>query len=129
MRTQPTATQPWTVRVAAWSARHARPVFVLWFAATLGLLGASLASGGLKTVDVNDDPNGPKLESEVAYDVLGAGEPVAPSERLVVVVDGGPGAAQDPSFQANIHQVVADLQAATWGSGGQATFDSVVDPF
>src|ERR1044071_6109312 len=95
---------PLTVRIATWSARHRWPVFVLWFAATFGILAGSLAAGGIATLDVNDDPNGPKLESETAYDVLGAGEPVAASERLVVVIDGGAGAATSADFPAATHQ-------------------------
>ena len=78
---------PWTVRVAAWSARHRWLVFVLWFAATFGTLAAGFAAGGINALDVNDDSSGEKVESDVAYDVLGAGEPVAPSERFVVVID------------------------------------------
>jgi putative drug exporter of the RND superfamily len=122
---------PWTVRVAAWSARHRWLVFVLWFAGTLGTLGAGFAAGGIYALDVNEDPNGPKLESETAYDVLGAGEPVAPSERLVVVIDGGTGAATNPGFQERVHQLVADLTAAKATVDGteQPTFDSVIDPF
>jgi putative drug exporter of the RND superfamily len=122
---------PWTVRVAAWSARHRWLVFVLWFAGTIGTLGAGFAAGGIYALDVNDDPNGPKLESETAYDVLGAGEPVAPAERLVVVIDGGGGAATNPAFQDRVHQLVADLTAARATVDGteQPTFDSVVDPF
>jgi uncharacterized membrane protein YdfJ with MMPL/SSD domain len=106
-------------------------VFVLWFAGTLGTLGASIAAGGINTIDAFDDPNGPKLESEIAYYVLGAGEPVAPSERLVVVIDGGDGAALDPAFQANVHQLVADMTAAKATVDGTetATFEQVVDPF
>src|SRR4051794_41948462 len=91
---------PWTVRVATWSARHRWPVFLLWFVATFGLLGASFAAGGISTLDVNVDPNGPHLESETAYDVLGAGEPVVPSERLVVVLSGGGGGAAQPPLPA-----------------------------
>src|SRR5262249_3750396 len=90
----------------------------------------SLAAGGISTLDVNDDPNGPKLESETAYDVLGAGEPVAPSERMVVVIDGGTGAATNAEFQAAIHQLAASLTAAKATVDGvqQPTFDSVIDP-
>ena len=122
---------PLTVRIATWSARHRWPVFVLWFAATFGILAGSFAAGGISTLDVNDDPNGPKLESETAYDVLGAGEPVAPSERLVVVISGPSNAAQDPAFQQAVHQLAADLTGAKATVDGveQATFDSVVDPF
>src|SRR5215210_2046385 len=122
---------PWTVRVAAWSARHRWPVFVLWFVATFGTLGAGFAAGGINALDVNDDPNGPKLESETAYDVLGAGEPVAASERLVVVIDGGNEAVADEAFQAEIHKLVKAMSEAraTVDRAEQPTFDSVIDPF
>src|SRR6185503_10207303 len=122
---------PLTVRIATWSARHRWPVFVLWFVATFGILAGSFAAGGISALDVNDDPNGPKLESETAYDVLGAGEPVAASERFVVVVSGGPGAAQQAPFQQAVHQLATDLRAAKATVDGveQPTFDSVVDPF
>jgi len=106
-------------------------VFVLWFAGTIGVLVASIGAGGIRTIDVNQDPNGPRLESEVAYEVLGAGEPIAPSERMVVVISGAAGAATDPAFQANVHQLVAELAAAkaTVGGADEPTFDSVIDPF
>jgi RND superfamily putative drug exporter len=122
---------PLTVRIATWSARHRWLVFILWFAATIGTLVASIAAGGIRTIDVNEDPNGPRLESEVAYEVLGAGEPIAPAERMVVVISGEPGAALDPAFQSNVHQLVADLTAATANVDGTdtATFEHVIDPF
>jgi len=122
---------PLTVRIATWSARHRWPVFVLWFAATFGILAGSFAAGGISTLDVNDDPNGPKLESETAYDVLGAGAPVAPSERLVVVISGAPGAAADAAFMDAVHRLAIDLTGAkaTVDGAEQPTFDSVVDPY
>jgi uncharacterized membrane protein YdfJ with MMPL/SSD domain len=122
---------PLTVRIATWSARHRWPVFVLWFVATIGILVGSLAAGGIRALDVNEDPNGPQLESDVAYDVFGAGQPVAPGERFVVVIDGGAGAAANGDFQASVHQLVAGLTAAkaTVDGAEQPTFDSVVDPF
>src|SRR5215218_5193943 len=122
---------PWTVRVAAWSARHRWPVFVLWFVATFGTLGAGFAAGGINAVDVNEDPNGPKLESETAYDVLGAGEPVAPAERLVVVIDRGIDPATDDAFQAEVRELVKAMidASATVDGSEQPTFDSVIDPF
>src|SRR5215216_6606408 len=98
MSTSGGARAPLTVRIAMWSARHRWLVFVLWFASTIGTLVGSVAAGGIRTIDVNEDPNGPRLESEVAYEVLGAGEPIAPSERMVVVLSGAAGAALDPAF-------------------------------
>ncbi|MEO5703832.1 MAG: MMPL family transporter [Candidatus Limnocylindrales bacterium] len=121
---------PLTVRIATWSARHRWLVFLLWFAGTIGVLIASVGAGGIRTIDVNEDPNGPRLESEVAYEVLGAGEPVAPAERMVVVISGTPGAALDPAFQANVHQLVTELTAAraTVDRAETSTFESVIDP-
>src|SRR4051812_43280859 len=122
---------PLTVRIATWSARHRWPVFVLWFVATFGILAGSFAAGGISALDVNDDPNGPKLESETAYDVLGAGEPVAASERFVVVVDAGENAATNADFQSSVHQLAADMTAARAMVDGVdgPVFDSVMDPF
>jgi RND superfamily putative drug exporter len=123
--------EPWTVRVAMWSARRRWLVFPLWFVATLGLFALSLQAGGIKTLDVNSDASGPVLESEEAYDVFGAGEPVAPSERLVIVLDGGPGAVEDPSFQAGVADLVGALKAAKATVDGTETptFDELTDPF
>src|SRR3954466_13692112 len=122
---------PLTVRIATWSARHRWPVFVLWFVARFGTLAGMFAAGGISPLDVNDDPNGPRLESETAYDVLGAGEPVAASERFVVVLSGAAGAATNPAFQSAVHQLAANLAAsrATVDGADQPTFDSVIDPF
>ncbi|MBF8291147.1 MAG: hypothetical protein HW391_2115, partial [Chloroflexi bacterium] len=123
--------EPWTVRAAMWSARHRWPVFALWFVATIGLFAGSLAAGGIRALDANSDPSGPRLESEEAYEVFGAGAPVIPSERLVIIIDGGEGAAADPAFQAAIADLVADLGAAhaTVDGTDAPTFDELVDPF
>jgi hypothetical protein len=114
-----------------WSAGHRWPVFGAWFVLTLGLFAASLAAGGTKTIDVNDDPSWPRLEAEEAYDILGAGEPVIPGERIVIVIDGGAGATTDPAFQAAVSGLVADLGAARAPVDGTdtPTFDELVDPF
>jgi putative drug exporter of the RND superfamily len=123
--------EPWTVRVAMWSARWRWLVFALWFVGTIGIFAASLSAGGIKTLDANSDPSGPRLEAEEAYDVFGAGEPVAPSERVVFVLDGGSGAVRDPSFQEGVAALVADLGAASVAIDGvdTRTFDELQDPF
>jgi RND superfamily putative drug exporter len=123
--------QPWTVRVAMWSARRRWLVFALWFVATIGLFGTSLAAGGIKPLDVNSDPSGPRLEAEEAYDVFGAGEPVVPSERIVIVLNGGEGALDDPAFRAGVADLVADLAVASVQIDGTdtPTFDELLDPF
>ncbi len=123
--------EPWTVRVAMWSARHRWPVFGLWFAATIGIFVVSLSMGGINTSDVDSDPSGPQLEAQEAYDVFGAGEPVAPSERLVIVLNGGSGAVADPAFQAAVGDLVASLRAAKVNVDGTdtPTFDDLQDPY
>jgi uncharacterized membrane protein YdfJ with MMPL/SSD domain len=123
--------EPWTVRVAMWSARRRWPVFGLWFMATIGLFVGSLAAGGMKTLDVNSDPSGPRLEAEEARYVFGAGEEVAPSERLVIVLNGGEGAIADEAFRAGVAALVADLAAAHGSVAGtdMPTFDQLIDPF
>ena len=66
-----------------------------------------------------------------ASDAFGAGAATAASERLLIVIDGGTGAASDPRFQASIASFVADLQAAhaTVDGSDSPTFDQVTDPF
>jgi RND superfamily putative drug exporter len=127
----PATREPWTVRVAMWSAGHRWPVFVAWFVLTLGLFAVSLAAGGTRTIDVNEDPSGPRLEAEEAYDTFGAGEPVVPGERIVIVIDGGAGATTDPAFRAAVADLVTDLGAAHASVDGTdtPTFVELVDPF
>ena len=46
--------EPWTVRVAVWSARHRWPVLAGWFILTLGLMFASSALGGSRAQSIMD---------------------------------------------------------------------------
>jgi uncharacterized membrane protein YdfJ with MMPL/SSD domain len=123
--------EPWTVRVAMWSARHRWIAVGLWLVLTLGLLGLSLLAGGIKPLDVNQDPNEARLESQQAYDVHNAGTTTPASERLVIVIAGTPGAASDPAFRAGVEALVANLAGATATVDGATapSFDQVVDPF
>jgi len=123
---------PATVRIASWSARHRFPVFLLWFVATVGIFGASLALGGINSADASGGPNQQKIESSEAYDVFNAsGTAEPPSESLAVLVSGAPGAASDPTFQAAVGDLVANLGAATAPLDGTdtKTFDQLVNPF
>jgi uncharacterized membrane protein YdfJ with MMPL/SSD domain len=123
--------QPWTVRVAAWSARHRWPVFALWFVATIGVFALSNVAGGIRPLDVNEDPNERRLESQEAYEVFGSGQPEAPSERVVFVIGGGPGAATDAAFQAGVTKLAGDLAAAHALVDGAdtKTFEQLIDAF
>jgi RND superfamily putative drug exporter len=46
--------EPWTVRVAVWSARHRWPVLAAWFLLTIGLMFASVALGGQRAQSIMD---------------------------------------------------------------------------
>ncbi len=46
------AREPWTVRVAVWSARHRWPVFAAWFVLVFGLMFGASALGGQNTQSI-----------------------------------------------------------------------------
>ena len=58
--------QPWTVRVATWSARHRWPVVALWCVLTSGVGVACLAAGGTTTADAVDSGRGDETADESA---------------------------------------------------------------
>ena len=122
--------QPWTVRVAAWSARHRWFVFGLWMVLTIGLFVASLAAGGTLSADAvdNDGENQTTFESARAYDVFNAaGTPTEdPVHRTLIVV----GAADGPLADAALDDVLARVTAATAEVEGSSEplFANVVDP-
>ena len=123
--------EPATVRVAMWSARHRWLVAVLWFAATIGLMVASLQMGGIDAGDANGDPNDRQLESSEAYDVFNAGGTNDPFEQVLVVIDGGPGAAANPAFRTAVGALVGGLRDAKREVDGTLTptFEQLVNPF
>ena len=125
--------QPWTVRVAGWSARHRWPVFGLWFVLTIGLFVASLAMGGTRTADAVDEDavrgvdlrGGPSLRR---VRVVRASR-TRPIGRLLVVGTAA-GTIDDPSTAAALDDVLARMAAHTTTIDGTAepTFAEIVDP-
>src|SRR5690349_22668637 len=112
--------RPWTVRVAAWSARHRWPVAALWFLVTIGLFVGSLAAGGTRSVEAVSNDQRAKSESGEALVVWGdanAGATQAPASQQFLMVVTSPTATVDqPTYQAAIADIVARL----------ATFKSTV---
>jgi uncharacterized membrane protein YdfJ with MMPL/SSD domain len=53
-RTPVLSREPWTVRVAVWSARHRFPVFAAWFVLIAGLMFGASALGGQRSQSVMD---------------------------------------------------------------------------
>ncbi len=122
--------EPATVRIAMWSARHRWPVVALWFLATIGLFGTSIAVGGIKAEDASGGPNQRSIEATEAYDVFNAGGKEPPFEQVLVVVSGGPNAVTDPGFEAVVTDLVAKLGAASAPVDGveTKTFDQLANP-
>ena len=130
MTAPPPSRLPWTVRVAAWSARHRWPVFGLWFVLTIGLFVGSLAAGGSRTADAvdNDRDDQTTFESARAYDVFNAAGTSAeePVHRTLIVV----GDPDGPLADATLDDIVAQVTAATADVDGasEPLFANVVDP-
>jgi len=122
--------EPATVRIAMWSARHRWPVVALWFIATIGLFGASIAVGGINAEDASGGPNQRKIEASDAYDVFNASGKEAPSEQVLVVVGGGPNAFADPAFGTVVTDLETKLRAASAPVNGVDTksFDQLANP-
>jgi uncharacterized membrane protein YdfJ with MMPL/SSD domain len=125
-----TRRDPWTVRVAAFCARHPWPVIALWLLVTIGTFVLGLAAGGARTEDAVSQDTRAKFESIRAYDLFGAVRAVAPSQSVLVVVSNPTGTVDDPRFATAIRDMVARLGAihATVNGADSAVFDQVVDP-
>ncbi len=124
--------QPWTVRVALWSARHRWPVFTLWFVATIGLFVASLAAGGTASENaVSTDSGGSQYESIRAYEVFDASGTTEPSQSLYLVIAVPAGTTvDDPAVATALHDIAARTQAlqATVDGAAVPAFKDVADP-
>ncbi len=124
---------PWTVRVAGWSARHRWPVFVLWFVATIGLFVASLAAGGTRAVEAVSNDQRSKYEAGEAYVVYNAANTQSAeeaSQQFLLIVSNPSGTIDDPTFTTAIADIVARLGAvqATVGGASGPVFEQLVDP-
>jgi uncharacterized membrane protein YdfJ with MMPL/SSD domain len=121
---------PWTVRVAAFSARHRWPVFVLWFVATVGLFWASLSIGGTNAAAAVTNEQRSKYEAGEAGVLFNASGTEAPSQQFLLVVSGEPGAADDPAFVAALHDIASRLAAlrSTVAGVEGPVFEQLVDP-
>jgi uncharacterized membrane protein YdfJ with MMPL/SSD domain len=128
----PRARQPWTVRVAVWSARHRWPVVGLWFVLTIGLFIGSLAAGGTRTADAvsSDRQDDQAFESRKALDVFNAsGTTEAPHGFLLIVSDPD-GTIDEPDLTKTVDDVLLRMTGLTATvDGAQApAFEKVIDP-
>jgi RND superfamily putative drug exporter len=117
-----------TVRIASWSARHRWPVFVLWFAGTIGLFLASLAGGGTQIQPLGDGSQRTQLESDRAYTLYGGtGAPVEQGQQYLLLIENPSATLDDPSFAGAVRTASERLRAVR--VDGSAALEQVVDPF
>jgi len=128
-------TDPWTVRVAGWSARHRWPVFVIWFVATIGLFAVSLAAGGTNSVEAVSKTERSKYEAGEAYVVYSAanasvGQQAPASQQFLVIVSSADRTVADPAFAADVAAITARLAAVQSPVDGKTgpVLEGVVDP-
>ena len=131
--------EPWTVRVAVWSARHRWVVLGAWFVFTLGLMLASVAAGGQRSQSVMD--KGKTIgDSQTGYNVFNdAGTKGVDTESFYLIVSNPNGKLDTPANRQAIADMTARLQALTAQVDGNATpvfyqdaksfLPAVVDPF
>ena len=129
------ARDPWTVRVAGWSARHRWPIFVVWFVATIGLFAVSLAAGGTNSVEAVSNSERSKYEAGEAYVVYSAanasvGQQAPASQQFLLLVSSPDKTVDDPAFASDVAAITARLaavQASVDGTTGPV-LEQLVDP-
>jgi uncharacterized membrane protein YdfJ with MMPL/SSD domain len=131
----PADRDPWTVRVAGWSARHRWPVFVIWFVATIGIFAVSLAAGGTNSVEAVSNTERSKYEAGEAYVVYSAanasvGQQAPASQQFLLIVSSADRTVDDPAFAADVAAITARLAAVQSPVDGKTgpVLEEVVDP-
>ena len=126
--------QPWTVRVALWSARHRWPVFGLWFVLTIGIFVASLGIGGIRAVAATGGLAGSNTEAAKGLQAMSSGAAtsgVPTGETLTVVITSATAKASDPTFKSTVETIVQRLGAvrATVDETAGPALTNVIDPY
>jgi uncharacterized membrane protein YdfJ with MMPL/SSD domain len=131
----PPAREPWTVRVASWSARHRGPVFGLWFVVTIGLFAISIAAGGTRSTEAVSNSERSKYEAGEAYVVYNdanasVGQQAPASQQFLLIVSNPTGTVADPTFRTAIADITTRLKAlrATVDGVDGPVIDGLADP-
>jgi uncharacterized membrane protein YdfJ with MMPL/SSD domain len=98
--------EPWTVKVAVWSARHRWPVLFGWFILTFGLMFASSALGGSRSQSIMD--KGKTIgDSQAGYNAFGdaTSTSTVTTEWFYLIVENPSG----PLDTAANRQAIADM--------------------
>ena len=132
--------EPWTVRVAVWSARHRWRVLAGWFALTFGLMIASIGLGGQQSQSIMD--KGQTIgDSQTGYnafnDAATKGGVTTESFYLIVEnptghldTDAGRGAVADMAARLTALTASVDSrQVPVFYTDPRSQLPAVVDPF
>jgi uncharacterized membrane protein YdfJ with MMPL/SSD domain len=121
--------EPWTVRVAVWSARHRWPVLAGWFLLTIGLMLGSAALGGSRSQSIMD--KGKTIgEADAGWQIMndaGLKSDVS-TESFYLIVSNPSGTLDTPANRAAVADMTARLQGLTVTIDGKQTPVFYVDP-
>jgi len=121
--------EPWTVRVAVWSARHRWVVLGAWFVFTLGLMFASVAAGGQRSQSVMD--KGKTIgDSQTAWNVFNdaGNKSDVSTEWFYLIVSNTSGKLDTPDNRAAIADMTKRLQSLSATVAGKQTQVFYTDP-
>jgi RND superfamily putative drug exporter len=132
--------EPWTVRVAVWSARHRWPVLAGWFLLTIGLMIGSVALGGQRAESIMD--KGKTIgDSQTGWNVMSdAGSKSAvTTESFYLIVENPSGKLDTPANRAAVADMtkrltgltatIAGTQVPAFYTDPKSQLPPVVDPF
>ncbi len=132
--------EPWTVRVAVWSARHRWPVLAGWFVLTIGLMAASIALGGARSQSIMDKGKtiGDSQTGWNVFDDAGTKSAVT-TESFYLLVENPSGKLDTPANRQAIADMTSRLTSLTVTIDGTPTpvfykdpssqLPAVVDPY
>jgi RND superfamily putative drug exporter len=121
--------EPWTVRVAVWSARHRWPVLAGWFLLTIGLMLASVALGGQRAQSILDKGStiGDSQTGWNAFENAGDKSGVT-TEAFYLIVENPLGKLDTPANRAAVADMTQRLQNLTVTVSGEQTTVFYADP-
>ncbi|MGD0248817.1 MAG: MMPL family transporter, partial [Candidatus Limnocylindrales bacterium] len=121
--------EPWTVKVAVWSARHRWPVLAGWFLLTIGLMLGSAALGGSRTQSIMDKGKtiGDSDAGWQAFSDAGKKNDVS-TEWFYLIVSNPSGPLDTPANRAAVADMTARLQSLTVTIDGKQTPVFYQDP-
>jgi len=132
--------EPWTVRVAVWSARHRWPVLAGWFVLTFGLMLASVALGGQQSQSIMDKGQtiGDSQTGYNAFNDAGTKGGVT-TESFYLIVENPSGSLDTDAGRSAVADMTARLAALTvaidsrqvpvFYTDPSSRLPAVVDPF